>query len=82
MTSPSMCFKPIRELIAGINRHLAGWREYFKLGYPRRAFREIGWFVRERLIPAFAPAEPTALPTLRKEPPGISNWPNLGLLPI
>jgi RNA-directed DNA polymerase len=50
MTGPSMCFKPIRALIAEINRHLAGWREYFKLGYPRRAFRKIGWYVRERLI--------------------------------
>jgi RNA-directed DNA polymerase len=50
MTGPDMCFKPIRLLIFEINRHLKGWREYFKLGYPRRAFRKIGWFVRERLI--------------------------------
>jgi RNA-directed DNA polymerase len=50
MTGPSMCFKPIPVLIDEINRHLRGWREYFKLGYPRRAFRKIGWFVRERLI--------------------------------
>ena len=39
-----------RVLIAEINRHLAGWREYFKLGYPRRAFRKIDWYARERLI--------------------------------
>jgi RNA-directed DNA polymerase len=50
LTGPSLCFKPIRVLIADINRHLSGWREYFQLGYPRRAFRAIGWFVRERLI--------------------------------
>lgn len=50
MTGPSLCFKPIPVLIAEINRHLRGWREYFKLGYPRRAFRKIGWFVRERLV--------------------------------
>jgi RNA-directed DNA polymerase len=50
MTGPSMCFKPIPVLIAEINRHLTGWREYFKLGYPRRAYRKIGWFVRQRLI--------------------------------
>jgi RNA-directed DNA polymerase len=36
-------------LVQAINRHLRGWREYFKLGYPRRAFRKIGWFARERL---------------------------------
>jgi RNA-directed DNA polymerase len=50
MTGPSMCFKPIRVLVDELNRHLEGWREYFKLGYPRRSFRAIGWFVRERLI--------------------------------
>jgi RNA-directed DNA polymerase len=50
MTGPDMCFKPIPVLVAEINRHLKGWREYFKLGYPRRAFRKIGWFVRERLL--------------------------------
>jgi RNA-directed DNA polymerase len=50
MTGPDMCFKPIPVLVAEINRHLKGWREYFQLGYPRRAFRKIGWFVRERLI--------------------------------
>jgi RNA-directed DNA polymerase len=50
MTGPSMCFKPIRVLIAEINRHLEGWRDYFQLGYPRRAFRKIDRLVRERLI--------------------------------
>jgi RNA-directed DNA polymerase len=50
MTGPVMCFKPIRVLIHEINRHLKGWREYFKLGHPRQAFRKIGWYVRERVI--------------------------------
>ena len=50
LTGPSQCFKPIPVLIDEINRHLRGWREYFKLGYPSRAFRKIGWYVRGRLI--------------------------------
>jgi len=50
MTGPVIGFKPIRVLIHEINRHLKGWREYFKLGYPRQAFRKIGRYVRERLI--------------------------------
>ena len=50
MTGPSMCFKPIPLLVFEINRHLKGWREYFKLGHPRRTFRKIGWYVRERLF--------------------------------
>lgn len=49
MTGPSRCFVPLPDLVAEINRHLRGWREYFKKGYPRRAFRQIGWYVRERL---------------------------------
>jgi RNA-directed DNA polymerase len=50
MTGPTMCFKPIPVLVFEINRHLKGWREYFKLGHPRRTFRKIGWYVRQRLI--------------------------------
>jgi RNA-directed DNA polymerase len=50
MTGPSMCFKPIRWLVWEMNRHLKGWREYFGLGQPRRSFRKIGWYVRQRLI--------------------------------
>jgi RNA-directed DNA polymerase len=50
MTGPAMCYKPVFWLVMGLNRHLKGWREYFKLGYPRRAYRMIGRFVRERMI--------------------------------
>jgi RNA-directed DNA polymerase len=49
MTGPKMCFKPAWGLIAEINRHLTGWSNYFKPGYPRAAFRDINAFVRERL---------------------------------
>jgi RNA-directed DNA polymerase len=49
MTGPKQCYKPIGELIAEINRHLAGWSNYFGHGYPRKAFRQINRFVQERL---------------------------------
>ena len=49
MTDSGMCFKPIRHLVWEINRHLRGWREYFGLGHPRRSFRKIGWYIRQRL---------------------------------
>lgn len=49
LTGPSRCFVPVPVLVAALNRHLKGWRAYFGLGYPRRAFRAIGWHVRERL---------------------------------
>ena len=49
MTLPKMCFKPVVDLIAETNRHLKGWSNYFKRGYPRAAFRQINAYVRERL---------------------------------
>lgn len=50
MTSPAMCFKPIRRLVFELNRHLQGWCAYFQLGHPRPAFRKIGWYVCQRLV--------------------------------
>jgi RNA-directed DNA polymerase len=49
MTGPSMCFKPIPQLIGELNEHLRGWANYFGQGYPRQAFRHINRFTRERL---------------------------------
>jgi RNA-directed DNA polymerase len=50
MTGPDRCFVPICALIAQINTHLRGWSNYFKKGYPRKAFRRINAFVQTRLI--------------------------------
>ena len=50
MTSPKMCFKPIPALICDLNRHLTGWANYFNYGYPRKSFRELNWFVMNRII--------------------------------
>ena len=49
MTSAHMCFKPIPYLIDEINEHLRGWANYFGQGYPRKTFREINAYVRQRL---------------------------------
>jgi RNA-directed DNA polymerase len=48
-TDHRQCYKPIQELIEGLNRHLKGWKNYFDFGYPRQAFREINTYVRYRL---------------------------------
>ncbi len=50
LTSSRLGWKPVGELIHDLNRHLAGWANYFALGYPRAAFRTINDFVRCRLI--------------------------------
>jgi RNA-directed DNA polymerase len=49
MTSCHQCFKPLPQLIGEMNRHLQGWANYFNLGYPRKAFRAINSFTRQRL---------------------------------
>jgi RNA-directed DNA polymerase len=49
MTGPEQCFKPVMELIEEINRQTRGWGQYFALGYPRKAFRDMSRYVQERL---------------------------------
>ena len=48
-TGAEMCFKPLPDLIAEMNRHLKGWANYFSYGYPRMAYREINWYVMQRV---------------------------------
>ena len=50
LTGPKQCFKPVSELIEELNEHLAGWKNYFKVGYCRREFRKINYFVQCRMI--------------------------------
>ena len=40
---------PLPELIGRVNQHLRGWANYFGLGFPRRTFRALNYFVRYRL---------------------------------
>ena len=49
LTGPGKCFMPIPALIHQVNEQTRGWGAYFALGYPRRAFRSINAFVRDRL---------------------------------
>ncbi len=49
LTCVHMCFKPIPQLIEELNEHLRSWANYFRRGYPRKAFREINAYTRQRL---------------------------------
>ena len=49
LTGVSQTYVPLPTLIQHLNRHLDGWASYFRFGYPRVAFREINWYVRDRL---------------------------------
>ena len=49
MTDHRQCHKPIPVLVGELNQHLKGWKNYFKLGYPAQAFRDINSHVQGRL---------------------------------
>ncbi len=49
MTSKSRRHWPVRLLLADLNRHLQGWANYFRYGYPSDAFEKINHFVHVRL---------------------------------
>jgi len=48
-TGPKMCFKPTPAVVQDLNTYLKGWCGYFKYGYPRKGFRDIGHYCRERM---------------------------------
>lgn len=47
-TGKQVCFIPLPQLIESLNRHLAGWANYYSYGYPRAAFRDINHYTLER----------------------------------
>jgi RNA-directed DNA polymerase len=49
LTGPRWCLVPVVGMIARVNEHLRGWGTYFRLGYPRVAYRRINDFVGQRL---------------------------------
>jgi len=49
LINPQQSHTPLPELLGRLNRHLQGWSNYFRLGYPRPAFRHLNHFVRYRL---------------------------------
>lgn len=49
MTGPNRSFIPLPMMIEQLNQHLIGWANYFQLGYPRKAFRQVNAYVRQRL---------------------------------
>jgi RNA-directed DNA polymerase len=43
-------FVPVTRLIEIVNRQQRGWANYFSFGYPRKAMREMNWYVLHRLV--------------------------------
>jgi RNA-directed DNA polymerase len=49
-TGPEKCFKPAPEVVEDLNGFLRGWSNYFRFGYPRKAFRDICDYTRQRMV--------------------------------
>ena len=49
-TNHKKCFKPTPQVIEDINRYLRGWSSYFNYGYPRKPFRDISHYTRQRMV--------------------------------
>jgi RNA-directed DNA polymerase len=49
LINPQQSHTPLPELIGRVNRHRRGWSNYFRLGHPRKVFRQLNAFVRVRL---------------------------------
>jgi RNA-directed DNA polymerase len=49
MTSPSAGCIPLPDLLRAISLQMRGWANYFRLGYPKLAFRELNWFTQSRV---------------------------------
>ena len=49
LTSSRYCFKPIPDLIQDLNRNLQSWAAYFRFGSPNGAYRNLNYYVQQRL---------------------------------
>ena len=49
ITDRRYCYKPIADLIQDLNRNLQGWAAYFSFGYPGKAYRNLNYYVQQRL---------------------------------
>jgi len=49
MTERRQGCTPLPQLIVRLNRQLKGWANYFSLGYPSDAYRDINWHIGYRL---------------------------------
>jgi len=49
MTRPSAGCQPLPELLRALSIQMRGWAAYFRLGYPRLAFRELNYFAQSRV---------------------------------
>lgn len=49
-TGSKQCFKPTPKVVEDLNVFLRGWSNYFEFGYPRKAFRDLSHYTRQRMV--------------------------------
>jgi len=49
-TGPKNCYKPTPAVVKDLNTFLRGWGNYFGQGYPRKAFRDVSHYARNRMV--------------------------------
>jgi len=49
MTATRNCFLPFPDLVLNVSRQMRGWGNYFRLGYPKKAFDKLNDYVQLRL---------------------------------
>jgi RNA-directed DNA polymerase len=50
LLGPHTSFVPIPELVDTLNLQLAGWKNYFRKGYPRKSFRKLNNYTRGKVV--------------------------------
>lgn len=49
LTASRYGYKPFPVVIGDLNRSLQGWAEYFRFGHPGKAYRNLNYYVQQRL---------------------------------
>jgi RNA-directed DNA polymerase len=49
-TGAKKCYKPTPSVVKDLNTFMRGWSDYFKFGYPRKAFRDLSNYARKRMV--------------------------------
>lgn len=49
-TNANKCYKPTPEVVEDLNNYLRSWSNYFTFGYPRKAFRDLSNYTRQRVV--------------------------------
>ena len=68
-TGPKNCYNPTPEVVKDLNTFLRGWSNYFGQGYPRKAFRDVSHYARQRMVTHLNRRSLKEIPPLERDEP-------------